>query len=93
MNKSSQPSYTPELLPVDEYAERLKVSRSTIYEWRNRGKLLAGQHYIKIGRTVRYFWDADIFREIHEINNQEPEVKCKGSDKKIQPNSPINFEY
>jgi excisionase family DNA binding protein len=50
-----------ELLTIKELEQMLKVSRQTIYEWRNRGL-----PYIKIGTRVRFKLD-----EVNKwINNQ-----------------------
>ena len=43
-----------ELLTVEEFAEHMKISRSTVFDWIRRGTLKAGRHYIKVGRVIRF---------------------------------------
>ncbi|QNL49239.1 helix-turn-helix domain-containing protein [Olivibacter sp. SDN3] len=41
-----------ELIDNNTLMERLNVARSTIIEWRNKGKI----RYMKVGGTYRYNW-------------------------------------
>jgi hypothetical protein len=87
-----------ELLTIEEYAKRFGVCRTTIFEWKKRGKLQAGRHFIKIGRVLRFFWSLDVLKDLHDVDNQrfettarhgEPIDKCKKNNKKCA----IDFEY
>ncbi|QEM68924.1 helix-turn-helix domain-containing protein [Geobacter sp. FeAm09] len=52
---SSAIDYAPqvEMLSIEQFAARMGVGRTTIYEWIKSGHLLPGRHYIKIGGTAR----------------------------------------
>lgn len=49
-----------DLLTVEEFAERLKISRSTVFGWLKAGLLQEGKHYFRIGRIIRFVWDAGL---------------------------------
>lgn len=61
-----------EFLLIDEFAERLKVGRSTIFDWKKKGILKAGQHYIKQGRVLRFFWAKDALLNLDETTATSP---------------------
>lgn len=63
-----------ELFKIDEFANRLLISRSTVFQWIKSGKLKAGCHFIKIGRCLRFFWEPDVVRSLHENRTTEPEI-------------------
>ena len=46
----------PEFLTVEEYADRLKVSRTTVFSWLKNGELREGADYFRRGRIVRFRW-------------------------------------
>ena len=88
-----------ELLTIEEYARRFGVCRTTIFEWKKRGKLKSERHFIKIGRVLRFFWSIDVIRDLHNVNNEK--IETPNSDLKvarksmldINKRSTINFEY
>ena len=88
-----------ELLPVEEYAKRFCVSRTTIFEWKKSGILIPGRHYIKICRTLRFVWCSEVISELHESNSQRTENKKKQKIKSAMSKttsykkSAINIEY
>lgn len=45
-----------ELLTVEQFAQRLQVSRTTVFNWLKDGKLREGVHYFRIDRTLRFRW-------------------------------------
>jgi len=51
----------PEVLTVEEYAERLKVSRATVFAWMQKGFLTQGRHFFRLGRVLRFVWRVDHF--------------------------------
>ena len=69
-----------EILLMDEYAGRLKVGRSTIYNWKNDGTLVAGRHYIQKGKILRFIWAIDLILELHDQQDSATE-----SNEKILP--------
>jgi len=50
-----------DLLTVEEFADKLKVSRSTVFGWLKSGQLQEGRHFFRIGRIIRFVWDAGLF--------------------------------
>lgn len=67
-----------ELLTVEEFAERMKISRTTVFDWIRKGTLKAGRHYLKIGRIVRFEWGPELIQKLREDSAEEP-VKQHGS--------------
>lgn len=63
-----QPS-TPELLTVEQFAQRLQVSRATVFAWVHKGVLAAGKHYLKIGRVLRFLWSAELLETINQASS------------------------
>ena len=88
-----------ELLPVEEYAKRFCVSRTTVFEWKKSGILIPGRHYIKIGRTLRFIWCSEAIRELHESNAQNTGCHKKQTNNSTMTKtvshkkSSINMEY
>lgn len=87
---------TPELLTVDQFAELLKVSRTTVFALLNSGELQEGVHYIRLGRVLRFRWALDLlFRK-----KSQPNAKRKPKKRPISPGRPaptatamVNLEY
>lgn len=50
---------SPELLTVEQFAERLQVSRATVFTWIQKQILVQGRHFLKIGRVLRFTWSDD----------------------------------
>jgi excisionase family DNA binding protein len=59
-NEIFQQPAISELLTVEQFAERLQVSRTTVFEWLKTGNLEQGKHYFKIGRVLRFVWDVTL---------------------------------
>ncbi len=49
----------PELLTVEQFAQRLQVSRATVFAWIQKQILVQGRHFLKIGRVLRFTWSDD----------------------------------
>ena len=95
-----------EILLIDEYADRLKVGRSTIWNWKNDGTLVPGHHYFQVGKILRFIWARDLVLDLNQkdaiseggetIDSSEDQKSCLSakSRSKVQPHKPgINFEY
>jgi predicted DNA-binding transcriptional regulator AlpA len=54
-----QPTVT-ELLTVEQFAQRLQVSRATVFTWIQKQVLIQGRHFLKIGRVLRFTWSDDL---------------------------------
>jgi len=50
---------TPDVLTVEQFAERLQVSRATVFAWMQKNILVQGRHFFKIGRVLRFVWNAE----------------------------------
>lgn len=86
-----------EILLVDEYAERLKVGKSTIFYWKEKGILKPGRHYFQTGKVLRFIWALNLIMEIHCMPKPEPEEepeKIKTREKSSGPHKAgINLDY
>jgi len=90
---------TIELLPVEEYAKRFCVSRTTVFKWKKSGILRPGRHFIKIGRTLRFVWSFELVRDLHGINIEKRMEKKNIATGSLAPHlksnkkTSINMEY
>ena len=53
-----------EVLTAEEFAERLKIGRSSLFEWLRKGVLIPGKHYFKVGRVLRFVWSEAIITDL-----------------------------
>jgi len=89
-----------EILTVEQFALRLTMSRTTLFEWLNTGVLVQGKHYFKVGRILRFVWDETLLLTIgmNRKNNlekkQKKTVKPRGERRLHSPSSPpVNLDY
>ncbi|WP_051293173.1 helix-turn-helix domain-containing protein [Citrifermentans bremense] len=52
---------SPEVLTVEQFAEKMMVSRTTVFGWLKSGVLKEGVHYIRLGRILRFCWRESLF--------------------------------
>jgi hypothetical protein len=88
-----------ELVTIEEFAQRLSISRTTLFEWLKTGILEQGKHYIKVGRILRLYWDESLLLSIG-LNRQEQRQKRQkqlrkpNAIKQVHSSDPaINFDY
>ena len=62
-----------ELITVEEFAKRMKISRTTVFDWIRKGRLKAGRHYIKVGRVIRFEWGPELLQRLREDSLKEQE--------------------
>ena len=94
------PDLQVEILTVEEFAERMKVGRTTVFQWLKDGTLIQGRHYIKIGRVLRLRWP-DVLVLIGEDNLQleapkkapPPPRRPKNPRFRTNPQAAIDLEY
>jgi hypothetical protein len=81
---------TIEILTLKEFAGRMKLSRTTVFDWMRKGILKAGRHYIKMGRVIRFEWGQDLLNKLHEDSQCliDPESDCY-SPSPIKPVQPL----
>jgi len=78
-----------DLLTVEEFAKRFRVGRSTVFEWIASGKMVAGVHYFRIGKTIRIPWSLELLASL-SINNNDREKNHVRSDK---CRTMVNLDY
>lgn len=85
------------LLTVEEFADKLKVSRSTVFGWLKSDKLQEGKHYFRIGRIIRFVWDAGLFlgsKRQKKATRDFKSLRPAGTTTHSTPSQPgINLDY
>jgi hypothetical protein len=91
---------TTEILTIEQFALRLTMSRTTLFEWLKTGILVQGKHYFKVGRILRFVWDESMLltigmnRKDQKVTKQKKTVKPKGERRLHLPSSPpVNLDY
>ncbi|GFO65900.1 hypothetical protein GMPD_38190 [Geomonas paludis] len=87
-----------ELITIEMFAERMAISRATAYDWKQRGILVQGKHFIKYGRIVRICWNSDLIEYLLAGCTVElPPVHARVHERKESSKSvvgtQINWEY
>ncbi len=85
-------SATCEILTVEELAERLRVSRATIFTWLRKDVLTQGKHYFKQGRVLRFVWGIELVNGLlggNVVRQGKPTVKRSP----VKKSSPVNWDY
>lgn len=96
-------SFTIEMLSIEQFAERMAVGRTTVYEWIKSGYLVAGRHYVRLGSTVRFAWGNDLLKKLledsaeeetkHQVLKEEPPVCIQSTPVGRQKGLQINLNY
>lgn len=76
-----------ELLTVEEFAKRLRVGRSTVFDWIAKKKMVQGVHYFRINKTIRIPWTLELLASL-STETDEPEKDRTYKSKQI-----INLDY
>jgi excisionase family DNA binding protein len=79
----------PELLTVEEFAQRFRVGRSTVFFWIAGRKMIQGIHYYKIGKTIRIPWCVELLVSL-SADREEPESAPKKHGRNQES---INLDY
>lgn len=82
---------TTEILTVDEFALRMRLSRATVFVWMQKGILERGRHYLKQGRVLRFLWNEETIQALAETS-PEPQKRISTVAKPVKA-GPINWEY
>ncbi len=61
------------MISIDEFAQLMRISRSTAYTWVAAGRLEPGRHLLRIGRVVRIVWSEELLA--HLLAQTEAEIK------------------
>lgn len=85
----------PELLTVEQVAERLQVSRATLFNWMQKGVIVQGRHYFKRGRVLRFIWNGEFISELLAGSEQPRPKRLQAAPlpSRQKETEPINWEY
>jgi len=61
MTNSNVLASPAEILTVEQFAEKMQVSRTTVFGWLKSGVLQEGVHYFRVGRILRLCWQKGLF--------------------------------
>lgn len=82
---------------MEEFADKLKVSRSTVFGWLKSDQLQEGKHYFRIGRVIRFVWDAGLFlgsKRKTKTTRDFKSLRPTGQKRHNIPSQPgINLDY
>lgn len=86
-----------DLLTVEEYAEKLKVSRTTVFGWLKNGLLEEGKHYFRLGRIIRFVWDTGLLLKQKKQTKATRDLKSlrptNEKTRRIPSQAGINLDY
>jgi len=86
-----------DILTVEQFAERVHVSRATVFAWMQRGLLVAGRHYFKFGRVIRFPWSAELIANLLQAStgqeSQPIPVQVKVKPVRQGKRNSINWDY
>lgn len=66
---------TTEYLTIEQFADRLQLSRSTAYSWIAQGRLISGQHVLHIGGVIRVLWGDELMAHLLELSKKSEPVE------------------
>ena len=78
-----------ELLTVEEFAQRFRVGRSTVFLWIASKKMILGLHYFRVEKTIRIPWSIELLASL-STDSEETEKTPPRSGKKL---SMVNLDY
>jgi excisionase family DNA binding protein len=86
-----------EMLSIEDFANRMGVGRTTIYDWLKSGSLRPGRHCIKIGGTIRFPWGTELLQKLLEDsagNDDKTETQASNESKvKLLPKNPAKGKW
>ncbi len=85
---------TPELLSIEQFAQKLDISRATVFKWMNRGVLIQGRHFFRYGRVVRFAWSQELVEAL--LGGSVEERAVQGGQHTVtarKKSTSINWEY
>jgi hypothetical protein len=84
--------HTYEFITIEEVAERLHVSRATLFNWMQKGIFTQGKHFFKRGRVLRFIWGDDL---VTALMGDSPKIEAKPIAKPLsrKNDSPLNWDY
>ena len=89
--------FSCELLTVEQLAQRLHISRATVFLWMQRGIIVKGRHYFKRGHVLRFIWSEDLILQLltdtTEDAGKRPTIKPDVKPLQHIKSNPINWDY
>lgn len=67
------------VLTPEEFAHRLKIGRSTLFDWLAKGILLPGRHYFRVGRILRFIWSDEVIADLLSISATGVKTELKAA--------------
>lgn len=86
----------PEMLTPEQFAERLQISRATLFEWMRKGLLRPGVHFLKYGRVVRFSWSDELIAALladSAITQENRQAESVHTVTRPQKTNKINWDY
>lgn len=85
--------HTCEFITVEQVAERLHVSRATLFNWMQKGIFTQGKHFFKQGRVLRFIWGDDLVNALSGDCQEKEEAKAIAKPVHSIKTSPLNWDY
>lgn len=92
---TSDKDMAQEILTPEEFADRIKIGRSTLFDWISKGILISGKHYFKQGRILRFVWTDNTILSLLEKSTPtvaNKSVKAEGIKITRSTKNPINWD-
>ncbi len=96
MTAIDSPSLPPALFTVEQFAELLRVSRTTVFHLLKIGELQEGVHYIRLGRVLRFRWHEELFfrKKAPQRKRDKPKKRPTSPGSRTLPSQPaVNLDY
>ena len=78
-----------ELLTVEEFAQRFRVGRSTVFLWIANKKMIQGVHFFKIANTLRIPWSMELLASLSTYSEQHEKTPARSGKNQ----SMVNLDY
>lgn len=82
-----------EIITIENLAERLHVSRATLFNWLHKGIFTQGKHFFKRGRVLRFIWCDDLVNALAADCHEKKEVAMTVKPLCSKKSSPLNWDY
>ena len=87
-----------EMLDLRAFAERMKISRSTVYAWMKQGVLVEGTDYMHRGRILRFTWSHELVQRLMASSRKETQESPTQPERTYsshpaRPGGQINWDY
>lgn len=82
-----------EFMTVEQVAEKLHVSRATLFNWMQLGIFTHGKHFFKRGRVLRFIWSNDLVNALSGDSQEKTETATVDKPVKLKNPSPLNWDY